>query len=317
MRRVLVTGATGFVGSALVEQLAMSSSWQPMLGLRREQEMPLYYPWVVTGDLSPDTDWYEALKGCGAVVHCAARVHIMDDPEADPLAAFRRANVQGTLRLAQQAAQMGVSRFIFISSIKVNGEQTIHDTAFTADDEPTPIDPYGISKFEAEQGLLDLTKRTSMEVVIIRPPLVYGSGVKGNFANMLKLVEKGLPLPFGAIHNKRSLVSLDNLVDFIITCIDHPAAANQVFLAGDGHDVSTTELLRGVGQAMGKPARLLPIPAGILMFSASILGKKDMAKRLLGSLQVDISKARELLGWEPPLTVEEGLTRCFDSERAS
>jgi len=236
----------------------------------------------------------------------------MKDEVSDPLAEYRRVNVDGTLNLARQAATAGVKRFIFISSIKVNGEQTPLGQPFTAEDTPAPEDAYGISKWEAEQGLLQLATETGMGVVIIRPPLVYGPGVKGNFANMIKLVAKGLPLPLGAIHNLRSLVSVDNLVDLIITCIDHPAATNQVFLAGDGQDLSTTELLRGVARAMGESSRLIPVPSSLLMLGATLSGKKAMAQRLLGSLQVDISKARHLLGWEPLISVEEGLRRCFE-----
>jgi nucleoside-diphosphate-sugar epimerase len=241
----------------------------------------------------------------------------MRDETENPLAEYRRVNVDGTLNLARQAAESGVSRFVFVSSIKANGEQTGKGMRFTADQQPAPDDAYRISKLEAEQALQGVAEETGMEVVVIRPPLVYGPGVKGNFATMIKLVAKGLPLPLGAVHNKRSLVALDNLVDLIITCIDHPGAANQVFLAGDGTDLSTTELLRGIGNAMGKPARLIPVPPGLLMFGAGLLGKKDVAQRVLGSLQVDISKARNLLGWEPPLSVEEGLRRCFDSESVS
>jgi nucleoside-diphosphate-sugar epimerase len=235
----------------------------------------------------------------------------MKDNVSDLLAEYRKVNVDGTLNLVRQAAEAGVRRFIFISTIKVNGEQTLLSKLFTAEDTPAPEDAYGISKMEAEQGLQALAAETGMEVVIIRPPLVYGPGAKGNFASMIKLIEKGLPLPLGAIHNKRSLVALDNLIDLIITCIDHPAAANQVFLAGDDEDLSTTELLQGVARAMGKPARLVPVPVGLLMFGATVVGKKAMAQRLLGSLQVDISKARNLLGWQPPLSVGEGLKRCF------
>jgi len=236
----------------------------------------------------------------------------MKDGTADPLAEYRRVNVEGTLKLARQAAAAGVKRFVFISSIKVNGEATFNKNAFFADDDPAPEDAYGQSKLEAELGLMQLAEETRMEVVIIRPPLVYGPSVKGNFSSMIKLVQMGLPLPLGAIHNKRSLVGIDNLVDLIIRCIDHPAATNQVFLAGDGEDLSTTELLRGVGNAMGKPTRLIPVSAGLLQLGATLLGRKDMAQRLLGSLQVDISKTCELLDWKPPYTVEEGLRRCFE-----
>lgn len=307
---ILLSGATGFVGREVAAHLARNSDVCLTCAVRRLSSSEFGREAVV-GDLSAGNNWEEIVRGQQVIIHTAARAHIMKDEVADPLAEFREVNVKGTLNLACQAAEAGVRRFIFISSIKVNGEQTPKGQPFTAEDVPTPEDAYGISKFEAEQGLMQLAAKTGMEVVIIRPPLVYGPGVKGNFASMIKLVEKGFPLPLGAIHNKRSLVALDNLVDLIITCIDHPAAANQVFLAGDGEDLSTTELLRGVGKAMGRPARLISVPAGFLMAGATILGKKAMAQRLLGSLQVDISKAQDLLGWQPPLSVEEGLRRCF------
>jgi len=236
----------------------------------------------------------------------------MRDEVDDPLAEYRKVNVEGTLNLARQAVAAGVRRFVFLSSIKVNGEATAPGNPFHADDVPSPEDAYGVSKLEAEQGLILLAAETDMEMVIIRPPLVYGPGVKGNFASMIKLIDKGVPLPLGAIYNKRSLVGIGNLVDLIIRCINYPAAANQVFLAGDGEDLSTTELLRAVGKAMGKSARLIPVPAGLLQFGATILGKRAMAQRLLGSLQVDISKTCELLDWKPPYRVEEGLRRCFE-----
>ncbi len=226
------------------------------------------------------------------------------------VADYQRVNVSGTLKLAQQAAHAGVRRFIFISSIGVNGN--VSKRPFSADGHPHPAEAYAQSKWQAEQALWGIQKQTGMEVVIIRPPLVYGPDAPGNFGSLVRWVEKGVPLPLGAIHNKRSLVGIDNLVDLIIRCIDHPAAANQIFLAGDGEDLSTTELLRGVGKAMGKPARLIPVPAGLLQFGATLLGKKAMAQRLLGSLQVDISKTCELLDWKPPYTVEEGLRRCFE-----
>jgi nucleoside-diphosphate-sugar epimerase len=311
---ILITGATGFVGKCLIRQVGRQVGYTLTCAVRRSRSVESGRE-ILVNDLTADTDWSSALDGQQQVViHTAARAHIMKDEAPDPLAEYRRVNVEGTLNLACQAAKAGVSRFVYISSIKVNGDETFLGQPFTADDMPAPEDPYGISKLEAEKGLHKIASETGMDVVIIRPPLVYGAGVKGNFASMVKLVGKGLPLPLGAIHNKRSLVALDNLLDLIITCIDHPAAANQVFLAGDGQDVSTTELLRGVGRAMGKPARLIPVPAGMLMLGASLLGKKAVVQRLLGSLQVDISKARNLLGWEPPLSVEEGLRRCFDSE---
>lgn len=310
---IMVTGATGFVGKSLLSQLIRYDHFDITVALRSNNSFDTC-PAHVVGDFADNNDWSAVLAGQQVVIHTAARAHIMKDEVADPLAEYRRVNVDGTLNLARQAADAGIKRFIFISSIKVNGEQTPLGKPYTAEEASAPEDAYGISKWEAEQALQQLAEETGMEVVIIRPPLVYGPGVKGNFANMINLVKKGLPLPLGAIHNQRSLVAVDNLVDLIIACIDHPAAANQTFLAGDGEDVSTTELLQGVGKAMGKPARLIPVPAGMLMFGASLLGKKAIAERLLGSLQVDISKAQRLLGWQPPLTFEQGLNRCFELE---
>lgn len=311
--KVLVTGATGFMGQALIHTLSLRTEISFIGAARRQASEGIGGSNIKhIGNVDKMTDWSSTLSSVEVVIHTAARAHIMRDEVADPLAEYRNVNVEGTLNLARQAAAAGVKRFIFISSIKVNGQATVDARAFFASDEPAPEDAYGVSKLEAEQGLMHLATKTGMEVVIIRPPLVYGPGVKGNFASMIKLVEKGLPLPLGAIHNKRSLVGIDNLVDLIIRCIDHPAAANQVFLAGDGEDLSTTELLRGVGRAMRKPARLIPVPAGMLQLGATLLGKKAMAQRLLGSLQVDISKTCELLDWKPPYTVEEGLKRCFE-----
>lgn len=311
--KLLITGATGFVGLSLVEHLRLANRFRLSFALRKSAsgEFPGAEVHHVAS-ISKDTCWKGVIDDVDTVIHCAARVHVMNELAADPLSAFREVNVDGTLNLARQAARQGARRFIFISSIKVNGEATAPGQPFRAGDQPAPQDPYGVSKLEAEQGLIQLAAETGMEVVVIRPPLVYGPGVKGNFASMVKLVDKGLPLPLGAIHNKRSLVGIDNLVDLIIRCIDHPAAANQVFLAGDGEDISTSELLRGVGKAMDRPARLIPVPAGVLQLGATVLGRKAMAQRLLGSLQVDISKTRELLDWKPPYTVEEGLKRCFE-----
>ena len=247
---------------------------------------------VQTTDLSSTTDWSPALQMIDTVVHCAARVHVMNNQSSDPLTEFRNVNVDGTLNLARQAAAAGVRRFIFISSIKVNGEGTALGAPYLADAQPAPDDPYGISKMEAEQGLRALAAETGMDVVIIRPVLVYGPGVKANFLRMMRWLNKGVPLPLGAIDNRRSLVALDNLVDLIITCLDHPAAANQIFLVSDGEDLSTTELLCRMGLALGRPARLIPVPVSLLTAGAALLGRRDMAQRLCGSLQVDISKRK-------------------------
>lgn len=306
--RVLLTGASGFVGQGLLERMSTLPNLELVAALRRpvsgfpESVISLQLP-----GLEPDTDWQEGLKGIGAVIHSAARVHVMHDTFSDPLAEFRKVNVEGTLNLARQAAEAGVRRFIFISSIKVNGEGTSVNAPYLADAQAAPADPYGISKMEAEQGLRALATETGMEVVIIRPVLVYGPGVKANFLSMMCWLHKGVPLPFGAIHNRRSLVALDNLVDLIVTCIDHPAAANQTFLVSDGEDLSTTELLSKMAVALGKPARLLPVPSRLLEAGAAMLGKQALAQRLCGSLQVDISKTRKLLGWSPSVGVDEAL----------
>lgn len=306
---ILVTGATGFVGSAVVRRLlADDAHGRVVVAVRRgELSWPEGVIQVQTGDLAPSTDWSAALNGVSGVVHCAARVHVMQDTATDPLDEYRRVNVQGTLNLARQATAAGVRRFVFVSSIKANGEATQPGHPFTADDVPAPLDSYGVSKVEAEQGLRELADSTGMEVVIVRPPLVYGPGVKANFAATMRWLARGVPLPLGRIQNARSMVARDNLVDLLVTCLRHPAAAGQTFLVSDGEDVSTTELLRRMGLAMGKPARLLPVPAAWLQLAATMLGKRDIAQRLCGSLQVDIEKTRCLLSWQPPLTLNQGL----------
>lgn len=304
--KVLITGGTGFVGARLVGRLRSDGGHHPVASVR-SAATGMVVGTFVSGEIGPATSWQNGLTGVDVVVHCAARVHVMDDNAADPLEAFRHVNVEGTLNLARQAAAAGVRRFIFISSVKVNGEATQPGKPFTANDVPAPVDPYGISKREAEQGLLELGQDSSMEIVIIRPVLVYGPGVKANFLSMIQWLYKGIPLPLGATSNRRSLVALDNLVDLIVTCIDHPGAAGQIFLVSDGEDLSTTQLLQRMAQALGKQARLLPVPSWILVVSATVLGKRAIAQRLCGSLQVDISKTCSVLGWTPPLSVDDAL----------
>ena len=244
------------------------------------------------------------------MIHLAARVHIMRDSADDPLAEFRRVNTEGTLNLARQAAEFGVKRFIYLSSIGVNGNSTTSGKLFTPNDVPSPHDSYSVSKLEAEIGLCKIAKKTEMEVVIIRPPLVYGANAPGNFGKLTRLVAKSLPLPLGSINNRRSFVGIDNLVEFIVTCLEHPAAANETLMVGDGEDLSTPDLIRRMARAMNQPTRLLPMPKFLIMAGATILGKREMAQRLCESLQVDISKSRTLLGWNPPFSVDEGLKRA-------
>lgn len=309
MDKILLTGASGFIGSALLERLLADG--QSVTGTARKK---LVFPFdlVIVGEIGPETRWLDVVKGHQTVVHTAARVHVMHDSASDPLSEFRRVNVEGTLNLARQAAAAGVRRFVFISSIKVNGEETAPGQLFRDDDLPHPLDPYGLSKQEAEEGLRQIAQESGMEVVIIRPPLVYGPGVKANFETMMRWLHRGLPLPLGSIRNRRSLVALDNLVDLIVACIDHPAAANQTFLVSDGEDLSTTELLQRMGAALGKPARLLPVPSALLSAGATVLGKRAVAQRLLGSLQVDMSKTQELLDWTPPVRVDDALRKTAE-----
>ncbi len=300
-----MTGASGFIGSAVVGQLLLQECAVRALGRTPPKVAMEFFKGAIDDSLLAQ----RALAGVDCVVHLAGRAHRLRDTSHEPLESFRAANCELAVTLARQAALAGVRRFIFISSIGVNGAIT-KGTPFTELSAPAPHSHYARSKYEAELALRVLAQETGLELVIIRPPLVYGPDAPGNFGNLVRWVSKGVPLPFGSIHNKRTLVSIDNLVDLIIRCIGHPAAVNQTFLAGDGEDMSTTELLRGVAGVLGRPVRLLPIPSGLLYLAAGMLGKRALAQSLLGSLQVDISKARELLGWEPPVSVKEGLRRC-------
>lgn len=306
MTRLLITGGTGFVGSALIERAKADSCFEICTSVRTGQQISGVRTYQVP-DLSATTSWSAALDGVEVVIHTAARVHIMHDASNEPLKQFREVNVEGTLNLARQAAAAGVQRFVFISSVKVNGESTEPGYAFKPDDKPNPHDPYGISKMEAETALLSIGKQGQMDVVIIRPVLVYGPGVKGNFLSLMRWLNKGIPLPLGAVKNMRSLVGIDNLVDLIVACINHPLAANQIFLVSDREDLSTTQLLTKISTALHRPSRLVPIPSYLIGLAAKLVGRNDLSKRLCGSLQVDTSKTHELLGWNPKVSVDQGL----------
>lgn len=309
---ILVTGANGFVGKSLINHLS-TTNYQAIAGVRKLPEHQQDCEYRLIDNLEDKADLSSALKDIDVVIHAAARVHVMKEAATDPLAEFRKVNVEGTLNLACQAIDAGVKRFIFVSSIKVNGEGTELGHPYTADSQPNPIDPYGMSKYEAEQGLLKLAETTPLEVVIIRPTLVYGENVKGNFQSLIKWTYKGIPLPIGGIkHNLRSLVSVDNLTDFIITCIEHKDAKNQVFLISDDDDISTADLLDGIAKGLGLTNRALPIPASMINKAAAVVGKSGVAQRLSGSLQVDISKAKTLLGWKPKYSTSESIRKTAE-----
>jgi nucleoside-diphosphate-sugar epimerase len=311
---VMVTGATGFIGSALCAKLTN-------LGFNVVKAVRTGYASdgvVAVGGIDGNTDWSDALQGVDTVIHCAARVHIMRADRENSLQKFRRVNTEGSLNLGRQAAKEGIRRFIYLSSIKVNGEETSTGQRFTTEQAPAPIDPYGISKREAEDALRKISQSSGMEVVIIRPPLVYGPDVKGNFQTMMQWLAKDIPLPFASIKNKRSLVALDNLIDLIITCIHHPAAVNETFLVSDDEDLSTPELLKKVAFAFDKTVWLTPFPIWMLYLGASLLGKYSDMRKLCESLQVDITKTRTLLNWEPPIKMDQALrqtARYFQRRR--
>ncbi|MCF7355633.1 SDR family oxidoreductase [Vibrio sp. CK2-1] len=307
---LLITGATGFVGSRLVD-VALDKQYK-VSAVRRSEPVPIVdseqrLQWC-TGNLSPEFDWSKNLTDIDCVIHCAARVHQMQEEAQDIQAVYDETNYHGTLNLAQQAVDAGVKRFIFLSSIKVNGEQTESGKPFFPKASAPPVDPYGLSKYKAEIALMELAQKTGLEVVILRPPLVYGPGVKANFQSMMKWVRRSIPLPLGAIHNQRSLVYLDNLVALITVCIKHPNAVNQTFLVSDDYDVSTTQLLKQIKRSSKSHSVLLPIPMSWFNLVASLVGKPQIAQRLCGSLQVDISETKKQLNWQPPVSWEQGIS---------
>ena len=307
----LVTGTTGFVGSHLIPVLRVQGLAVRAVRRSRDASVADGVEPVVAGDLADAPDLRQALEGVDTVVHLAGRAHVMSETAVDPEAAFHRANVDATRHLAKQAAAAGVRRFVFLSSAKVNGERTT-GRPFTEADDPAPEDAYGRSKWRAEQTLREIGAATGLEVVVIRPPLVYGPGVKANFLRLLGLIERGVPLPLAGVHNRRSLVGVWNLCDLIATAARHRAAAGETFLASDQHDLSTPDLVRSIAAAMGRPARLFPFPTPVLRLAARIAGQGGAAERLVGSLQVDSAKATRLLGWVPRMSVEDGLRRTVE-----
>jgi len=306
---VLVTGASGFVGRALCRRLGKDGI-AVRAALRRPDAAPAGTTPFACGEIGPDTDWSGAFDGIGAVVHLAARVHVMRETDADPAAAFDRVNRDGTRRLAEGAAAAGVRRFVFVSTIKVNGERTGAPgapDAFRDGDAPDPHGPYARSKWAAERTLAEIAAATGMEATVLRPPLVYGPEVKGNFRALLRLCRTGLPLPLGAIDNRRSMVHVDNLADAVRACLDHPAAAGETFLVADGADLSTPELARRLARAMGRPARLVPVPVALLRLAGALTGRRRVIARLVESLAVEATGLGARLGWRPPKTPDQGL----------
>lgn len=307
-KRILVTGASGFVGRAVIERLRAVPEVLVVGAYRQPPTHSNAHEAVLAGDLGPDTDWSAALQGCDAVVHCAARVHVMHEAGSpESLALFRRINVEGSEHLARQAATAGVHRLVFVSSIKVNGESTTGAAPYRHDDTPHPQDAYGVSKWEAEQAMWKVSKDTGLEVAVVRPPLVYGPGVKANFLRLMQAVHRRRPLPFGALHNRRSMVYVANLADLLARCVLDSRAAGETFLASDGQDLSTRDLIEYLAAALDVPPRLLSVPPSLMWFGARLLGKKDLADRLLGSLQVDIGHTRAALDWTPPHPAATGM----------
>ncbi|MCM2264344.1 MAG: SDR family oxidoreductase [Desulfuromonadales bacterium] len=304
---VLVTGATGFVGQLLCTRL-LAEGWTvrgTLLASEQPESLIDGVEPVIVEPLGTETSWSHALAGVDTVIHLAARVHIMDDPSANPLQEFRLVNTEGTRRLADEAVKAGVGRLVFISSIKVNGEES--EIPYTEDAPAQPVDPYGISKWEAELALRRIEAETGLQVIVVRPTLVYGPGVKGNFLNMMKAVKRGLPLPLASVCNLRSLIYVGNLVDVLAICAAHPGAVGQTYLVSDGEDVSTPGLIRRTASALAVPARLVPFPLPLMRLGGQLSGKSDLVNRLTGSLTVDSSKIRRELDWVPPFSMEQGL----------
>lgn len=314
--KILVTGASGFVGQALIKKLISDQSHDPIALYRKiDKKSLLNCVAIEAGDMEKIIDWSPFLEGVDVIIHTAARVHVMNNSLFGPTEEYTKINVNATLKLASDAEKCGVRRFIFLSSVKVSGEYTLPGAPFSEADTPNPVGSYALSKLAAEVGLMSLAKKSKIEIVCIRPTLIYGRGVKGNFLSIIRWLKKGIPMPFGGINNLRSFLSIDNLVDFIVGCISHPRAKNEVFLISDGHDISTSELLKLTASALGKSIILISVPQFLYQIFFVLFGKKEVYKRLTENLQVDISKANSILGWTPLINIEEGLKNMFEDNK--
>ncbi len=310
MAVIAITGADGFVGRRTVEDLARRG--HVVIGVVRRPSATSAPTARMVGDIDAHTDWMRVLEGVDSVVHCAARAHVMGERTVDSLPLYRSVNVEGTRRLAEQATRCGVRRLVYLSSVKAAGERSALGRPLSLSDVPAPEDAYGVSKREAELALLEVGAATGLETVIIRPPLVYGPGVKGNFFRLMGAIARGWPLPLGVFDNRRSMVSLANLTDFVSLCAESPAAAGRTFFVSDGEDFSTASLVQRMGEALGCSVRLLPVPGAVLSMLGRLMGKASEVERLVGTLQVDLSDSHELLGWSPPQTVDQGLRETAD-----
>ena len=312
MSKILITGGNGFVGKAICEKLKTHNYILNITSRNNLSQQASGLNVYNVGEIDQKNNWLDALDGVNCVIHCAGKTHVINGSIDNSLFSFRKVNVDGTINLARQAVSCGVKRFIFLSSIKVNGESTEISSMFNYDDIPKPEDSYGISKWEAEKELWKISKQTGLEVIVIRAPLVYGPKVKGNLKRLINLIHLGAPLPFSLIKNKRSMIGIDNLVDVIIRCIFHPTAAKKTFLVSDEEDLSTPDLIKHIAFSMKRSAILFPLPISLLKFFGFILGKKNEINKLIGSLKVDISYTKEILNWEPSLCVKDGIKKMID-----
>jgi len=325
MKKILITGASGFIGQSLIKSLFNSS--RSVRGTIRSRNLffsDAKTEYVFIGDINLKTNWRESLINIDCIIHCAGKAHAIKSKKNNLSKIYQSVNVDGTKQLAEQAAQAKVRRLIFLSSIKVNGEDTNNDiiikflnekkNVFSHKDLASPKDHYAISKLEAENALWEISSRTGLEVVVVRLPLVYGYGAKGNLERLIKLVKSGIPLPLSLVKNQRSMIGIDNLVDLLIRCIDHPEASGKTFLASDKEDLSTPELIKLIASSMGRRTNLFPFPISMLKFLGSVFGKSEEINRLVGSLRIDDSYTKEILNWTPPISVEEGIRRMVQGK---